>query len=400
MSLENRPNINVEDDKGQDHPDGDDFFCDVPSSVYARVIIGAESKDKDLWSLEGVLAQCHVDDVLRRNSHFRSLCQQNLSNTGRKCCRSWSPANYVALLSNRTSCLGVTENDLSRVKALLQQCSHYYYNRQLVPNCAEDATCQKNVSAECYARNAVYHLLHYLLDVDFIPNTEEATAERNRTDATLRSVMLFLPVASSSATYEFYKAIDRDDLRYGDFHVQGMQFGLKYTLFDRELVSDSRLILGSFIFITLCISVYTGSIILTITTICTVLFSLGISYAVYTFIFRIKFFPFMNLLAVVVAVGWYIISIRIYVCLCTAVHIAFNGTIKTFLGIGADDAFIYCKIWESGKQQKLSDGGLTRLIQETMKHAFPSMFVTSFTTAVAFFASIVSKVTAINCFRY
>lgn len=33
-----------------------------------------------------------------------------------------------------------------------------------------------------------------------------------------------------------------------------------------------------------------------------------------------------------------------------------------------------------------------------MKHAVPSMLVTALTTAVAFFASIVSNVTAINCF--
>lgn len=43
---------------------------------------------------------------------------------------------------------------------------------------------------------------------------------------------------------------------------------------------------------------------------------------------------------------------------------------------------------------------MVRLVQETMKHAVPSMFVTSLTTAVAFFASVVSNVTAINCFRY
>ena len=71
-----------------------------------------------------------------------------------------------------------------------------------------------------------------------------------------------------------------------------------------------------------------------------------------------------------------------------------------FSGIGADDAFIYCKVWESNKQQKLTNGGMERLVQETMNHALPSMFTTSFTTAVAFFASIVSNVTAINCFRY
>ncbi|EZA51791.1 hypothetical protein DMN91_003866 [Ooceraea biroi] len=367
ISANCTPTIDINANKNQEHVDGEHFFCNLPTSSYSRVIIGARSKDKDLWSLEGVLAQCRIDDVLRGNVHFPSLCQVAYEGSAhQKCCRSWSPANYVALLSNRTSCLGVTENDLSKVKTLLQQCSHYYYNRQLLPNCADDLKCQREVPAECYARNAVYHLLHYLLDVDFISN---AVKKDNENDSTLKSAMLFLPIAASSATLDFYNAIDNDDLTYGDFHVQGMQLGLKTTLFDEQLVSDSRLLLGSFIFITLCIWAYTGSIILTITTIFTVLFSLGISYAVYTLVLRITFFPFMNLLAIVVAIG-----------------------------IGADDAFVYCKIYESGKQQKRSNDGLRCLIQETMKHAFPSMFVTSFTTAVAFFASSVSNVTAINCF--
>lgn len=372
LELKEKHNANIEDDKIQDHLDCDNFFCNLPTSSYARLVITGNSDEKnfDLWSMEGVLAQCHIDGVLRENVHFRSLCQTQVNRNGvvdHKCCRSWSPANYVALLSNRSSCLGVTENDLSRVKTLLQQCAYYYHNRQLSPNCAEDLNCQKKMPTECYMRNAVYHLLHYLLDVNFIPSHQ--TDYNNNQNSSLHSVMLFLPIAASSATLDFYKAIDNYDLEYGNFRVQGMQLGLKSTLFDRDILSDSSLVIAGFIFVTLCIWIYTGSIVLTIATIFAVLFSLGISYATYTNILHIQFFPFMNLLAIVVAVG-----------------------------IGADDAFIYCKVWESRKQQKLSNGGLVRLVQETMKHAFPSMFVTSLTTAVAFFASIVSNVTAINCF--
>jgi len=168
--LKNKSNIDVMDNKNQDHLDGDNFFCNLPNSMYARIIIGVKAKEKDLWSMEGVLAQCHIDDVLRGNTYFPSLCQVTHEGVGQKCCRSWSPANYVALLSNRSSCLGVTENDLSRVRTLLQQCSHFYHDRQLLPNCAEDVNCQKHIPTECYTRNAVYHLLHYLLDVDFISN--------------------------------------------------------------------------------------------------------------------------------------------------------------------------------------------------------------------------------------
>ncbi|KZC07514.1 Protein dispatched [Dufourea novaeangliae] len=370
IELKNKNKLGtVKEYKDQDHIDSESFFCNLPSSAYARVVIGRNSKDSSLWSMEGVLAQCHIDAELRSNMHFPSLCQVQMeqSGAGQKCCRSWSPANYVALLSNRTSCLGVTENDLTRVETLLRRCVYFYQNHQLTSNCAEDLNCQRHVPSECYMHNAAYHLLHYLLDTDFIPDHKHSS--QTKSNSTLKYAMIFLPIAASSATLDFYSGLNNGGLSYGKFCVKGMQLGLKTTLFDRLLVSDSILLLIGFAFVTICIWAYTGSLFLTATTIIAVIFSLGISYAFYTLVLHIKFFPFMNLLAIVVAVG-----------------------------IGADDAFIYCKIWEKGKQQKVSNNGLIKLVQETMKHAVPSMFVTSLTTAVAFFASVVSNVTAINCF--
>ncbi|XP_015182400.1 PREDICTED: protein dispatched isoform X2 [Polistes dominula] len=371
--LRSKNQFNIIDyDKSHNNLDSESFFCNLPNPNYARVVIGStETEEKSLWTMEGVLAQCHIDAALRANPHFTSLCQVEEEHNGiksnQKCCRSWSPANYVALLSNRSSCLGVTEDDLIRVEALLRRCAYYYYNLELTSNCAEDTNCQKRVRAECYQHNAVYHLLHYLLDFNFIPNDKHQFV--NKSHLGLQSAMLFLPMAAGSASLDFYKDLNNNGLSYGKFKVQGMQLGLKSTLFDRLLVSNFSLVLTGFGFVTLCIWMYTGSLLLTIATFFAVLFSLGISYAVYTLVLQIKFFPFMNLLAIVVAVG-----------------------------IGADDAFIYCKVWECCKQQKLTNDGLPRLVQETMKHAVPSMFVTSLTTAVAFFASIVSNVTAINCF--
>ncbi|XP_076619865.1 protein dispatched isoform X1 [Colletes latitarsis] len=370
IQLTNKNELNiVEDYKNEDHIESESFFCNLPSSAYARVVIGRNSENTNLWSMEGVLAQCHIDAELRSNPHFPSLCQMQMEhNSGRqKCCRSWSPANYVALLSNRSSCLGVTENDLSRVETLLQRCVYFYRNLRLTSNCAEDLNCQRHVPSECYTHNAAYHLLHYLLDTDFILDHKQHS--QIKLNSTLKYVMIFLPIAVSSATLDFYKELNNDGLYYGKFCIKGMQLGLKSTLFDRLLVSDSILLVIGFVFVTVCIWAYTGSLLLTVTTIIAVIFSLGISYALYTLVLHIKFFPFINVLAIVVAVG-----------------------------IGADDAFIYCKIWEKGKEQKTSNDGLVRLVQETMKHAVPSMFVTSLTTAVAFFASVVSNVTAINCF--
>lgn len=169
LELENKHRVdNVANDKNQDGFNEDNFFCNLPTSSYARVVIGADSREINLWSTEGVLAQCHIDGVLRANTRFESLCQTQVEHSA-KCCRSWSPANYIALLSNRSSCLQVTETDLSRVKALLEQCAYYYHDRQLSADCAEDPNCQEQVPSVCYMKNAAYHLLHYLLDANFIP---------------------------------------------------------------------------------------------------------------------------------------------------------------------------------------------------------------------------------------
>ena len=52
------------------------------------------------------------------------------------------------------------------------------------------------------------------------------------------------------------------------------------------------------------------SFFLTLATAASIAFSLGLAYALYTLVLRIKFFPFMNILASVIAVGMKTGSIR------------------------------------------------------------------------------------------
>lgn len=115
--------------------------------------------------------------------------------------------------------------------------------------------------------------------------------------------MLFLPFAASTVTFDYFDNVNIESLTHGKFRVVAMQLGLKNTLFDYLLVTDTFFLLFGFIFVTLCIWVYTGSFLITVSTILAVVFSLGISFAIYTFVLRITFFPFMNVLAIIVAVG-------------------------------------------------------------------------------------------------
>lgn len=101
-------------------------------------------------------------------------------------------------------------------------------------------------------------------------------------------------------------------------------------------------------------------------------------------------------------------------------HIASQST-----GIGADDAFIFVKVWNCAISERIksigggcatTNGGcpitsttsmasdasyrdtLAGLIDVTLTHAAISMGVTSLTTAVAFYVSFINSITAIKCF--
>lgn len=82
-----------------------------------------------------------------------------------------------------------------------------------------------------------------------------------------------------------------------------MDMGLKFALFDECLLRDGWLVGLGGIFVVISMWLYTKSLFVTLMTVVAVIFSLGIAYFIYTLIFELSFFPFMNLLAVIVVVG-------------------------------------------------------------------------------------------------
>lgn len=97
-----------------------------------------------------------------------------------------------------------------------------------------------------------------------------------------------------------FRDLSNDIVKVAAFDL-GEEF--KNELFNELLLSDHWLIALGFVFVTASMWIYTKSIFITIMTVLAVLFSLGVAYYVYTFVFLITFFPFMNLLAIVVIIG-------------------------------------------------------------------------------------------------
>lgn len=79
--------------------------------------------------------------------------------------------------------------------------------------------------------------------------------------------------------------------------------GLKNALFDECLLLDGWLVALGGLFVLVCMWMYTMSFFVTFMTVIAIIFSLGIAYFIYTFVFKLEFFPFMNLLTVIVVVG-------------------------------------------------------------------------------------------------
>lgn len=97
--------------------------------------------------------------------------------------------------------------------------------------------------------------------------------------------------------------------------VVAMDFGLKEALFNDYMVRDVLFLSAGAAIVFLLMWWYTASIFLTSMAILSVVLSLSVAYFIYTFVFELDFFPFMNLLAAVIVVG-----------------------------IGADDVFVYVQV--------------------------------------------------------
>lgn len=130
--------------------------------------------------------------------------------------------------------------------------------------------------------------------------------------------MLYVPVAKSTRILPYYYEIASYTEWKNIIQITAIDMGLKNTLFDELLIYDGWLIgLGS-LFVLYCILIYTNSIVLTISTVLANIFAIADAYFIYQFIYRLPYFPFMNVLAIIIIVGKFnhffskIIETRLY----------------------------------------------------------------------------------------
>ncbi|KAM6181214.1 protein dispatched homolog 2 [Erethizon dorsatum] len=349
------------EDKGQDS-----FFCGAPEKSYAKLVFVSTSGGS-LWNLHAIHSMCRMEqEQIRSHPRFGALCQRTATN---ECCPSWSLGNYLAVLSNRSSCLDTTPGDAARVLALLRSCAPYYHRGVLVPSClgpGQDKSphCAQ-VPTKCSQSSAIYQLLHFMLDRDFLsPQTADYQVP------SLKFSLLFLPTLKGASMMDIYLDGLAEPRLVSDNYtsISGMDLGIKQELLKYYLALDTMYPLLALAAIFFSITLYLRSLFITIMVLVGVLGSLLVAFFLYHVAFRMAYFPFVNLAAVVLLSS---------VCV--------NHTL------------IFFDLWRLSKSQ-VPSGGLAQRVARTMHHFGYLVLVSGLTTGAAFYGSYLSRLPTVRCF--
>ncbi|XP_075700396.1 protein dispatched homolog 2 [Rhinoderma darwinii] len=345
----------------------DGFFCGPPSKSYSQLVFMSKTAGS-LWNLQAIQSMCRIEkEKIRLHPTFSELCERS---DNKECCPSWSLGNYISVLYNRSSCLEITQSDISHMLFLLRSCAPDYHRGALTPSCIGSRTkrdkhsqCAK-VPEKCTRSSAVYQLLHFLVDRDFLsPQTTYYQVP------SLKYSLLFSPAKKGSSMMDIYvDNLESWDLFDNFTAITGMDLGLKQKLFQHYLVLDTVYPVLAILAIFLGMSFYLHSFFITFMVLMSVVGSLMISFFLYKLVFRITFFPFVNLFAVII-----------------------------LSSICANHTFVFFDLWNLSKIQH-SAAGMLQWVKQTMHHFVYLMLVSCLTTGAAFYASYLSSITSIRCF--
>ena len=272
---------------------------------------------------------------------------------------SLSIAENLANLRNKP-CSQLDDNDVSYAKRLLHECVSYYRNGTLKSRRATRSAYAEGTPRKCYEANFVYNVMHHFADVDFYLTTND-----------LMHTAVYISFVSSG--YPFYrdhiqsKEFDNDIVR---LVAIGFPFHLyiKIQAFEKQLISDLKYFGLAVAFIGAFTLIYLLSFVLVVIIFVNIVLSFSLALFLYYYMCQMVFFPFINLMALLLLIA-----------------------------VGADDVFVFYDTWLQVRDE-CPEWSRDQRLSATFSHALLAIFVTSFTTAAAFMANLVSHITAIQCF--
>lgn len=344
----------------------DNFFCGRPDDGYSKIVY--EGKDeRSLFNFDDLRAICiFEEDMLERHKNsFAKYCDKAVYGIA-SCCKSFSLPNYVALFSGKTSCRDITDLDFVLFKDVVNVClGNVTVYKQILKNPVKELpkkdACNSSDCLKCFNNSSLLEdILFYITDESF---------SRSILNWHLKNLRTILPLSRGLSSKDFFYDLEFSDLSSENFSVVAMDFGLKQEIFDELLIRDTYLCLCGIFCISCLLFCYTRSFLITLGTLLQIFMSLIFTYSVYRYVFGFSFFPFLNMLAIVILIA-----------------------------TGVDNTFVIYHIWCQLKLQNHQASTIHDAMRQTLSHAFKSLFVTSATTSAALFSGFVSDVIVLKCF--
>ena len=338
----------------------------------------------DLFATAPIKGMCTADTHVQTSiSVWPTLCIQS---TNSACLPTRSLGNYVAALTNATSCSALTDSDVADVKSMLVQCRPYYDDGTLQGNCWDweigvngtytdkyllgdtYMACTLPASAQYCARyNAAYDIFASLAEknwlsggsaalplAQFIMNNQEEVDDQ----AVLFDAWIDVVEPMIGQNYGGAKATSASMFR-----------GLRGQIFNLLIVEEMIIAVLVFVLVFFLILFHTGSLWIASNGFLQVFLAFFWGFTFYQVVLWRSFFPFLNLISLFLIIG-----------------------------IGADDLFVYLDAWKQSFSLLPRDTTLAHRISYTLKRAGGAMFVTTLTTTASFLANMITPITALKGF--
>ena len=308
------------------------------------MVFESSTANDHLFRADALRALCRIEDEVILTSPYVSRCA--VSSVGR----------LVARVQG-TTCQNLADDDATTVEQTLITCSPFYFQGNFSAECL-NSSCP-DVPAECGVE--IFIILHYMTDYRYLDPRDNYRV--------LRYVQTVVNIPRDH-WLDFYveSLFENDKLTNEHVTIAGIDSYIKFDVFNVLTKRDARYILFAGAVIVMLMYLYLRSILIIFVTLITIAFALVLAYCLYLLVFRISFFPYVNIYSIIIVIA-----------------------------IGADDVFIVYDTWTLMKALH-SDKDIQFWFSKTMSHAALSVFVTSLTTATAFMANLVSEITSIRLF--
>ena len=308
------------------------------------MVFESSTANDHLFRADALRALCRIEDEVILTSPYVSPCA--VSSVGRLVARNQG-----------TTCQNLADDDATATEQTLITCSPFYFQGNFSTECL-NSSCP-DVPAECGVE--IFIILHYLTDYRYL--------DPSYNNRVLRYVQTLVNIPRDHWLDFYMEALfENDKLTNEHVTIAGIDSYIKSDVFNVLIKRDSRYILFAGAVIVMLMYLYLRSVLITFVTLITMVFALVLAYCLYFLVFRISFFPYVNIFSIIILIA-----------------------------IGADDVFIVYDTWTIMKALH-SDKDIQFWFSKTMSHAAISVFVTSLTTATAFLANLVSEITNIRLF--